>query len=201
MIEERSDWLNVPHLGTLKKYIQDHNGYIAGGAFKQVILGEKPKDLDIFFRNSVDYKVAVDHYEALGFKKLYENENCVSYVDKDTGAHFELIKAIFGEPEEVLESFDFTVSKFAFAQVLDSNEDEEFKIYHHEKFFEHLMLKRLVLDDKIPFPINTFERILRYESYGFKLCRESKEKILKAIQASPAIESIDLSDSLYNGMD
>ncbi len=33
----------------------------------------------------------------------------------------------------------------------------EIKIIHHDKFFEHLHMKRTVIDDKIPFPVSTLE--------------------------------------------
>lgn len=42
--------------------------------------------------------------------------------------------------------------------------------------------KRLVLDNKIPFPISTWEHSYRYKGYGYNLCRESKKKLLDAIR-------------------
>ena len=49
---------------------------------------------------------------------------------------------------------------------------------YDDKFFEHLHLKRLVIDDKIPFPMSTFERMLRYAKYGYFPCKETKLKII-----------------------
>ena len=57
----------------------------------------------------------------------------------------------------------------------------EYKIVCDENFFEHLNLKRLVTDDKIPFPMSTFERMIRYIGYGYRPCRETKVKIATAI--------------------
>lgn len=32
----------------------------------------------------------------------------------------------------------------------------EYKLLYHEKFFEHLHMKRLVIDENIPFPVSTW---------------------------------------------
>ena len=57
----------------------------------------------------------------------------------------------------------------------------QFRILHHDDFFEHLQTKRLVIDDALNFPISSFERSYRYRDKGYKLCRESKNKLLKCI--------------------
>lgn len=52
----------------------------------------------------------------------------------------------------------------------------EYKLLYHEKFFEHLHMKRLVIDENIPFPVSTWERSYRYKGYGYNMCRETKKK-------------------------
>ena len=39
----------------------------------------------------------------------------------------------------------------------------EYKLLYHEKFFEHLHMKRLVIDENIPFPVSTWERSYKYK--------------------------------------
>lgn len=58
----------------------------------------------------------------------------------------------------------------------------EYKLLYHEKFFEHLHMKRLVIDENIPFPVSTWERSYRYKGYGYNMCRETKKKLLQAIK-------------------
>ena len=70
----------------------------------------------------------------------------------------------------------------------------------HDKFFEHLHTKRLVIDDNIPFPMSTFERAFRYAKYGYLPCKETKMKLARAIK-DLSDEQIELSESLYDGMD
>ena len=76
----------------------------------------------------------------------------------------------------------------------------EYKVMYDDKFFEHLHTKRLVVDDKILFPMSTFERMIRYIKYGYMPCRETKLKIATAIHETN-IEDISVSKSLYEGMD
>lgn len=133
----------------------------------------------------------------------------------------ELCCKIYGTAEEILNSFDFTITKFAYYKVnvedydpfgIEELVDEEnpvstqkdthveYKIMHHDKFFEHLHLKRIVTDENIPYPMSTFERMLRYAKYGYFPCRETKMKIIKSL-SELSEEQVELSESLYDGMD
>ena len=76
----------------------------------------------------------------------------------------------------------------------------KYKVMHDDKFFEHLHLKRLVIDNAIPYPMSTFERMLRYAKYGYFPCIETKMKLIKAIREL-ADRQVELSESLYDGMD
>lgn len=141
----------------------------------------------------------------------YENDNVKAYKHIKTGVVLELCRKVFGEPKYILNQFDFTITKFAFYKekvyddIPQGDEDNcqyhyETKILCHDKFFEHLHLKRLVIDDKIPFPMSTFERVIRYARYGYMPCKETKIELAKAINnLSP--EQIEVSQALYNGMD
>ena len=50
----------MPELECLKQYLVGHNGYIAGGCFKDIFTGKQPKDIDIFFRNIDDLNKATE---------------------------------------------------------------------------------------------------------------------------------------------
>lgn len=156
---------------------------------------------------------------------FYENDNVKAYKHKRTGVAIELCCKIFGTAEEILKQFDFTITKFAYykeevpdepsfdpfdfdgmeelAEYQEMKKPEthiEYKILMDDKFFEHLHMKRLVLDDEIPFPMSTFERMFRYARYGYFPCRETKMKIVKALRGL-SDEKVELSESLYDGMD
>lgn len=158
------------------------------------------------------------------YRFLYENKNVKAYIHKETGVRIELCSKIFGTAEDILSNFDFTITKFAYYKeeaedetgtetedpfedsIFADEEDEninthiEYKILVHDKFFEHLHMKRLVTDDKILFPMSTFERAFRYAKYGYFPCKETKMKMAKAIKGL-SDEQLEVSESLYDGMD
>lgn len=183
----------------LDQFMIGHKGFICGGCFKNIFCQENVKDLDIFFHNKKDFEEAVEWYDSktagysedylhklseedAEYKFLYENKNVKAYIHKRTNVRIELCNKIFGAPEDVLSQFDFTITKFAYYKEEVENEGTfdspggsthiEYKVLVHNDFFEHLHTKRLVIDDKIPYPMSTFERILKYAKYGFSLVRK-----------------------------
>lgn len=182
----------------LDKYMEGHKGFIAGGCFKNIFEKKAFKDVDIFFEKMEDFKKALELFTAdQEFVKLYENDNSVCFKRKDRAVQVDLIRSVFGTPEEIISKFDFTIAKFAYHKH-DKGDSITYKCLYHPKFFEHLVVKRLVIDDQIPFPVGTFERSFRYRGYGYGLCRESKAKLINALQG----ESTDnLSMDLYFGFD
>lgn len=227
LVEKDRD--NFWMLNWLDQYMAGHKGFIAGGCFKNIFSKERVKDLDIFFESEKDYLDAVKYFDSMtpGYegedKKeeeytfCYENSKVKAYKNIKTGMRVELCRAVFGSAKEVISQFDFTVAKFAYykAEIEDETgaEEQEFppagdkpethieyRVVCDENFFEHLHLKRLVTDDKILYPMSTFERMVRYIGYGYKPCRETKIKIAKAIHDLTEQE-ISVSESLYDGMD
>lgn len=205
----------------LSRFLIGHKGSICGGCFKNIFNDEKVKDLDVFFRSYSDWYDAVEYFnrrtedytgpdkEAVEYKYLYENENVIAYRHIETGVAVELCCKIFGTAREILDNFDFTITKFAVAQEESTDWEalEEWevapikvKVYCDDKFFEHLHLKRVVIDNKIPYPMSTFERVLRYEKYGYHPCRGTKLKLVKALRELSE-QAIEVSESLYDGVD
>lgn len=176
--------------------------------------------IEYFDGQTPGYEGDVVRDEAYNF--LYENKNVKAYRHIKTGIRIELCCKIFGKPEDILKNFDFTIVKFAYykEEVLDKKEIDpwfdgepelvaevgpaethiEYKVLMDDKFFEHLHMKRLVIDDEIPFPMSTFERMFRYAKYGFFPCKETKMKIILALRELTD-EQVELSESLYDGMD
>ena len=237
--ERENFWI----LNWLDEFMTGHKGFICGGCFKNIFNHEKVKDLDIFFKSKDDWQDAVNWFdsqtrgyvdievfdnenglseEEAEYTFYYQNDNVKAYKHKKTGVVIELCSKIFGTAEEILNQFDFTITKFAYykeevedetgAEVDDledvfgdisENKAEthiEYRVLYDDKFFEHLHMKRLVTDNKIPFPMSTFERMLRYAKYGYFPCKETKMKIVKALREL-GDKQVELSESLYDGMD
>lgn len=217
-VKEETD--NYFMLNWLDQFMIGHKGFICGGCFKNIFNKENVKDLDIFFQSKSDFYDAVDYYDSqtanysengidklsedeAEYKFIYENKNVKAYIHKKSGVRIELCSKIFGTAEEIISQFDFTITKFAYYKEEVKDDDGahiEYKILAHDKFFEHLHLKRLVTDDKIPYPMSTLERSYRYTKYGYFPCKETKLKIARAIK-SLSNEQLEVSESLYDGMD
>ena len=184
--------------------------------------GDREEAVDYFESMTAGYtdgtmEDAVSEDEA-EYRFLYENDNVKAYVHKETGIRLEFISKIYGTAEQIISQFDFSITKFAYykAEVEDETGAEveekpfendskvethiEYRVIYDDKFFEHLHLKRLVIDDKIPFTMSTFERMLRYAKYGYFPCRETKVKLIKALNELDE-RQIELSESLYDGLD
>lgn len=204
---KESEISNYPQIRQLKAHLIGHPGIIAGGCFKALFSGEKPHDADMFFRCPEDFHAAVSFFKDSKdeYDVGYENENVVSFIHKKTSLRIECIRKIYGTPEEILSQFDFTIAKFAYEIVAEPLDDDEWEytdtILFHRQFFEHLCLKRLVVDDAMPYPVSTFNRTYKYAKSGFFPCRETKLKILRAVWDMEEKPGDDLSKAMYEGHD
>lgn len=181
----------------LDRFMEHHKGYIAGGCFKNLFSGSKIKDIDIFFNTSEDFQEAISFYRAnTEWEFVYEiQDRVISFKDKKSGIRVELIATYFDSPKAMLNRFDFTITKFAYVKDEGTG---EFKAIVHNKFFEHLMTKKLVIDNNIPHPVSTFNRMLRYVSYGFKPCTNTKKRLLEEMQI---LSTIIIPNDFYAGID
>lgn len=212
------DTHNFWHLShLLDPYMIGHKGFIAGGCFKNILNNEKIKDIDVYFENQEDFLEAVNHFKTLveensdKYRYSYFNDKVISFYDKVGNVRIELIRSVYGTPLDIIDNFDFTITKFAYYKkeienMVKDDEDNEtleteinYFIMHHKDFFEHLATKRLVIDNNLPFPVSSFERSFKYRDYGYKLCRESKIKLLTAINEIEILTEDDFSASLYEG--
>lgn len=195
---------NFKNLYWLDTYMMGHNGFIAGGCFRNIFDNTPVKDIDIFFENNEDYTKAKSYYENKdNFIKYYDNKKVVAFKHTKNGMVIELIQSVFGKPEEIINNFDFSITKFAYYKekvIFDEEEITEYKIIHHKDYFEHLHLKRLVTNEMLIYPNSTFERLLKYAKYGYFPCRETKMHIINNIKNSNNEFDI-LSESLYDGVD
>lgn len=216
---------NYPVLRRLNKYLPD-NAYIAGGVFKNILEDKPFRDVDVYFHTEMDFDAAVDAAEVIGHPKVYSNDRVTAFKVHDVTVEY--IRYKFGTPAEILEEFDFTITKAAYGALTLPPSSQSFdallcldellfmadgepeppvmEFVHHSQFFEHLHQRRLVIEGTLPMPISTFERTYKYTRYGFNLCRDSKVTLLTAImQAGTVVEDNDLSAhlsaSLYAGID
>lgn len=200
---------NFPQIRFMKEFLIGHPGFIAGGCFKSCFSGDRPHDLDMFFRSLEEYTDAIRYFDENkdDYDRGYQNKNVESFIHKKTGIRIECVKKVFGDPESILARFDFTITKFAYYVEVTPPEDEDDSwhytdvLMYHENFFEHLVMKRLVADDKLPYPVSSFHRTYKYAAAGFLPCRETKMKLIRALRELPDVKDEDLANSFYEGVD
>lgn len=215
MAFKRSDLLNYRQLWWLDKFLVGHKGFIAGGCFKNIFNNERVNDLDIFFENEIDFLEAKRYYsqqlkeKPTEWKMSYKNKNCWSIYSVKEKIRLELIRSTYGTPKDIISNFDFTITKFAYYKDYQNVDEDNylavFEVLFHEDFFEHLYMKRLVVDDNLPYPVSTFNRLIKYTRYGYQPCRETKIKIVTALAMLDPENQADfeeqLGKSLYSGVD
>lgn len=101
----------------LDVYMEGHKGFIAGGCFKNIFNNEKIKDIDMFFECEKDFDEAEECFsENEEYVFSYENKNTKAFKNKKTNIRVELVRNTFGTPEELLNKFDFSITKFAYCK-------------------------------------------------------------------------------------
>lgn len=208
------DIYNYRQIWWLDKFLIGHKGYIASGCFKNIFNNERVNDIDMFFECEADFKDAQKYFKKQLEEKpseirfSYENKNVWAVYFIKEKVRVELIRKTFGKPKDMISDFDFTITKFAYYKNYDNvDEDDYLAVYEvafHEDFFEHLHTKRLVIDDDLPYPVSTFNRMMKYAKYGYQPCRETKIRMITEL-AELSIDDKDfeeqLGKSFYEGMD
>lgn len=137
---------------------------IAGGAVRAYLTNQPiTTDYDLFFDNE-------DHFNEVtkDLRVVYNNE--MMSVFKPDGLHIQAMK-IYLPIEELLDSFDFTICQFALRDGI---------IHTTQEALLDLGRKALV-PHKITYPIASYRRSVKYQGYGFKMCKGSVTDFLEQI--------------------
>lgn len=164
----------------LKKSLARDKIMLAGGALLSIIMRGKVNDLD-FYMYDIDGRPG---FEALlvthGYKISLSSTNAITYqrTTKTNGRSkkftIQLITRFKGTPDEVLSTFDFTVTK-----VLYSFYEEEF--YFGDRFWLDLAARRLVYSGCSSFPLCALHRLNKYSKKGFTIPNSTKLHIALSI--------------------
>lgn len=146
--------------------------WIAGGALRSYLLGERVKDLDIFSADPEKVQAAFSADDS--FKAGFQNDLIANFY-KD-GICYQVIKKYkFSTPKETIDNFDFTIICCAIGQ--DG-------IVADERFYIDNAQRRLVVKS-LPKPLSTVKRGMKYSLRGYNMCPVGLAKILKAVQENP----------------
>lgn len=132
--------------------------YCAGGAARSFVSGEPIRDYDLFFKNADELRYVRNFFKSRNALLKFEcpEGKMFSYVYQ--GIKVQLVcSSFYKDINELLSSFDFTVTQFAF-------DDQYFYTYY--KSLYDCKHKRLRLN-KLSFPSASIKRIHKYITYGY----------------------------------
>lgn len=159
--------------------------WIAGGAIRRWFNNEKKSDIDVFaIKEESLMKFA--EVNKLG-KPIYDKENIVAYMDKDTP--IQLIKRYFSTIEDCLNSFDYTICQFAY---------DGTTIFATEEAIVSTLRKHIgVAKIQTGYEIDSLRRLLKYYDKGYKPCLGTLKDLVSAFRNAP--EDLDEQISISPG--
>lgn len=163
---------NVKTHAVINSIFEDYSGILAGGVFKDLLNNKDSKDYDFFFPSIDAFNQAVVFMDSQSdlFTREYSNDNCIGYLTNDAfiSLRIELIRKTFGEPEEIINTFDFTVTQCAMFY-----DGDKYKITINPQLFTDIVDKNLVFAGLNIEHTNLLERLQRYNNYSFKVSNKT----------------------------
>lgn len=163
----------------LYRIITPLGGYIAGSyaayvaTKNDVPVNMMPKDVDIFVKDEQSFNLIKDKLISEKFILISENELVLTFTVpnsnavKDMSRTVQLVKPrtllngkTFGMPEEIIDSFDFTVSRALILNENNSLVDEDF-----DRDFKSMTINT----KNLQCPIGSSIRLLKYATKGFSI--------------------------------
>lgn len=171
--------------------LKENKAVIAGGAITSLFSNKEINDLDVYLpsqRAVVNVLASALGEEEYTYNEVLDSHQLIFtnmtkksmlFVDKDTQVPVQLITfQFFDKPEEIFETFDFTVCMGAFVL-----ETEEF-VFHPE-FFKHVAQRYLKYNPKTAFPLISSLRVDKYKQKGYFI---SKSEFLRIVLSCMNLE-------------
>lgn len=165
------------------------NIIIAGGFIRAYFAGENPSDLDLYFKNNEELlKTKVELGDG-GWVEVWKTDRATTL--KKNEKLIQLISYIYGEPEEVINLFDFTIccasmtiTRHEIKDEFDDSADARIELHGHlilhDDFFENLSGRTLEFIGT-PLPLSSLQRAFKFVKRGYNICDENIIKIAEAI--------------------
>lgn len=158
-------------------------------------------DYDFFFANKKQFESFRKQLEGRGASKIKQNDNNILFkmpsrkrTEDDISAHPKLgtwapeldIQLInfqyYNTLEEVLESFDFTITQFGY--------DGEHFIMSDFALWD--LARRKLVPCQLTYATSSLRRLLKYSSQGFSVCNGGLSEILEQVVNKPEIIEADV---------
>lgn len=157
---------------TVLELMGAHDAFIAGGAVTSVFSSEKINDFDLFFPSQDALNAACENVLSDPDKTSLRTDSAVSFIVG--GTRIQLVKAVVGNPDDVIKKFDFTICQAAW----------DGKQFHFAPdFMQHLSQRRLVYNINSDYPICSLYRARKFIKRGFHFSGIDAIKLGLRIQA------------------
>lgn len=160
---------------------------VAGGFIRAYFAGEKPSDLDLYFRNNIDLLSVKSELEGKEWSEVFKTDRAITL--KKDGKLIQLISYVYADPSEVIDLFDFTICCAAMTVTRHEVEDDDSDdmrielrghLIMHDDFFEHLA-GRVLEFIGTPLPLSSLQRAFKFVKRGYSICDENIVKVSEAI--------------------
>jgi hypothetical protein len=160
---------------------------VAGGFIRSYYAGENIADLDLYFREKGHLQETLLELTDNGWIETFKTDRAIS-LRKDEKI-IQLISYAYGEPDEIINIFDFTICSAAMTitrhKIQDDTSDEpsielKGRLVLHDDYFEHLA-GRILVFTSTPLPLSSLKRVIKFLKRGYSICDENIIKIAEAI--------------------
>jgi hypothetical protein len=168
--------------------VAESGPWIAGGAVRRTVQGEKlDSDFDFFFANSEQADAFESSLWALGAVQMGKTDKATTFTlpakMPAEGVYLPEMKVqairfqFFVDPEALIDSFDFTLSQFAF--------DGE-SVFVGPFALWDVARKKIVIN-RVTYGVSTLRRLLKYTAQGYTVCSGALATLLQQIVADPSV--------------
>lgn len=170
------------------------NIFVGGGYLRAIVAGETINDVDVFVKSAKDaellaYKLAYDK------KDIIRTDNAFTIKGK---LPIQIVhRWVFEKPEDVSNSFDFTIC----CAVLYAKSDFEFDSFCDERFYIDLAAKRLVYRC----PVRNEDaggsmlRVLKYYQKGYRIPLNSLGNVIARLVKELDTDKLSIKDEAQVG--
>lgn len=143
--------------------LKDCNAIIAGGSIASIFSEQKIKDYDVYFRNKEDFQKM---FNILSNKKdirlVYTTDCAETFKSENIIVQLIKIEKLMGEPEDIINKFDYSVCMGAYDFKFDS-----FTL--NKNFLKDLAARRLIFNINSNYPLASLYRMKKYINKGYNI--------------------------------
>jgi hypothetical protein len=180
-------------IGRAKSLIKNET-FIAGGAIRSLYNGDKINDYDLYFydeKSALEFKQIIlnglnnqepfSNVDEMRLNFRASTNNAFTFYIEDLNTQVQFITKFSGQPNDVVNKFDFTNS-MAFYQPQTNN------LVLKEEFLDANNSKTLIFNNQSYTPASSFNRMLKFNKDGWVIPRVTALSIIETIANLPPDE-------------